>query len=74
MLNHLGQFWTILDNSRNLRKRSHVLLVVYFREKPVSIKGEASTNTDLQLKGPAQLAVSTWKIKFKTLQDWKRGP
>ena len=31
-------------------------MVVYFREKHVSIKQEASTHTDLQLKGPVQHA------------------
>ena len=49
-------------------------MVVYFREKYVSIFGEASTHTDVQLKGPARLAVSKRKIKLNKLQDWKRLP
>ena len=40
---------------------------VYFREKHLSKRGEASTHNDLQLKGPARLALSTRKTKFKTL-------
>ena len=47
---------------------------VFQRKACLSIHGEASTPTDMQLKGPAQLAVSTRKTKFKTLQDWKRLP
>ena len=49
-------------------------MFVYFREKHVSTFGGASTHTALQLKGPAQLAVSKRKIKFKTLLDQKRLP